>query len=140
MRKIILLLGVFLLGITFSFAQKTITGKVTSKDDASALPGVTVAVKGTTTATFTDVAGEYKISVPATATTLSFSFVGMKTQDVEIGTQTAINVVMESSSTNLEGVVVTALGITREKQSLGYATQEVYRLQGSHCWCTCCLH
>lgn len=125
MRKIILLLGVFLLGISFTFAQKTITGKVTSKDDGSTLTGVTVAVKGTTTATFTDAAGTYKISVPATATTLSFSFVGMKTQDIEIGTQTTIDVVMESSSTNLEGVVVTALGISKDKKSLGYSVQDL---------------
>ncbi|HNW97643.1 MAG TPA: SusC/RagA family TonB-linked outer membrane protein [Bacteroidales bacterium] len=125
MRKIILLLGVFLLSFTFAMAQKTITGKVTSKEDGSALPGVTVAVKGTTTGTITDISGEYKLSVPATATTLVFSFVGMKSQEVEIGTQTTINVALESSATNLEGVVVTALGITREKKSLGYATQEL---------------
>jgi len=99
--------------------------KVTSKEDGGALPGVTVAVKGTTTGSVTDVSGTYKISVPASATTLVFTFVGMKTQEVEIGTQTTINVVLESSATNLEGVVVTALGITREKKSLGYSTQEV---------------
>lgn len=125
MRKIILFLGVFLLGFSFTFAQKTISGKVTNKDDGSALPGVTVAVKGTTTATFTDVSGIYKLSVPATATTLTFSFVGMTTQEIEIGTKTTIDIILESSATNLEGVVVTALGITRDKQSLGYATQEV---------------
>ncbi|MFH0866845.1 MAG: SusC/RagA family TonB-linked outer membrane protein, partial [Bacteroidota bacterium] len=125
MRKIILLLGVFLLGFSIAFAQKTITGKVTSKADGSALPGVTIAVKGTTTATFSDVAGEYKLSVPATATTLSFSFIGMTTQEIEIGTQTKINVVLEASATNLEGVVVTALGITKEKKSLGYSVQDL---------------
>lgn len=125
MRKLILLLGVFLLSIACTFAQKTITGKVTSKEDGTALPGVTVAVKGTTTGTITDVSGEYKISVPATATTLSFSFIGMTTQDVEIGTQTTINVALVANATTLEGVVVTALGISKDKKSLGYSVQDL---------------
>ena len=106
-------------------AQKEISGKVTSKEDGSALPGVTVAIKGTTNGTITDLQGSYKINVPAGSTTLVFSFVGMKSQEVEIGTQTTINVVLESSATQLGGVVVTALGISREKKSLGYSTQEV---------------
>ena len=125
MKKIILLLGVFLLCTSIGFAQKTISGKVTSKEDGSVLPGVTVVVKGTTTGTVTDNSGNYKLTVPATATTLVYSFIGMTSHEVEIGTQTTIDVVLESSATQLEGMVVTALGITREKKSLGYSTQEV---------------
>ena len=125
MKKIILFLGMFILCTSMLFAQKEISGKVTSKEDGSALPGVTVAIKGTTNGTITDLQGSYKINVPANATTLVFSFVGMKSQEIEIGTQTTINVVLVSNATQLEGVVVTALGINREKKSLGYSTQEV---------------
>ncbi len=125
MKKITLLLGVLFLCTTAMFAQKTITGKVTSKLDGSALPGVTVVVKGSTTGTITDADGKYKLSVPATAATLTFTFIGMVSQDVEIGTKTAIDVVLVPSATQLEGMVVTALGVTREKKSLGYSTQEV---------------
>jgi TonB-dependent SusC/RagA subfamily outer membrane receptor len=125
MKKITLLLGVLFLCTTAIFAQKTITGKVTNKLDGSALPGVTVVVKGSTTGTITDADGKYTISVPTTATTLTFTFIGMLTQDVEVGTKTTIDVVLVSSATQLEGMVVTALGVTREKKSLGYSTQEV---------------
>ena len=125
MRKIILLMGTFLLCSSMLLAQKTITGKVTGTEDGSALPGVTVAVKGTTTGTITDLEGNYKITVPAGSNTLVFTFVGMKTQEVEIGTKTSMDVSLESSATQLEGVVVTALGISREKKSLGYAVQDV---------------
>jgi len=126
MKKITLLMFFsVLMSMHFIYAQKQISGKVTSKDDGSALPGVTVAVKGTTIGTITDLQGTYKINVPVGSTTLVFTFVGMKPQEVEIGTQTTINAVLESSATQLGGMVVTALGISREKKSLGYSTQEV---------------
>jgi len=125
MKKIVLLLGVFLLCTSLVFAQKTISGKVTSKDDGSALPGVTVVVKGTTTGTVTDNDGNYKLTVPATAVTLQFSFIGMTTYEAEIGTKTTIDVILESSATQLEGMVVTALGISKDKKSLGYSVQDV---------------
>ena len=118
-------MGTFLLCSSMLLAQKTITGKVTGTEDGSALPGVTVAVKGTTTGTITDLEGNYKITVPAGSNTLVFTFVGMKTQEVEIGTKTSVDVALEPSATQLEGVVVTALGISREKKSLGYAVQDV---------------
>ncbi|MFA4851897.1 MAG: SusC/RagA family TonB-linked outer membrane protein [Bacteroidales bacterium] len=126
MKKLTLLMvfSVFL-GIQFIFAQKQITGKVTSSEDGSALPGVTVTAKGATTGTFTDVNGKYTISVPSGAITLMFSFIGMKTQEVEIGNKTVIDVNIEPSSTQLEGMVVTALGIPKEKKSLGYSVQDL---------------
>ncbi len=102
-----------------------ITGKVTSADDGAALPGVSVVVRGTTIGAVTDFDGNYSITVPESATTLMFSFVGMVTQEVEIGNQTQIDVVLQTSTTRLDEVVVTALGISRDKKSLGYAQQEV---------------
>ncbi len=103
-----------------------ITGTVTSAVEGEGpIPGVTVQVKGTTIGTTTDVQGKYSITVPKTETTLVFSYVGMKPQEVQIGGRSVINIVLESAVTNLNEVVVTALGVSREKKSLGYATQEV---------------
>jgi len=127
MRKFTLLIVILLFtGFQVAFAQqKTITGKVTSKEDGTTLPGVTVVVKGTTIGTVTDVEGKFTILVPAKYDVLVFSFVGMKPQEVTVTASSSINVVMEADVMNIEGVVVTALGIPREKKSLGYSTQEV---------------
>ncbi|HNW89597.1 MAG TPA: SusC/RagA family TonB-linked outer membrane protein [Bacteroidales bacterium] len=127
MRKFTLLIVILLFtGLQVAFAQqKTITGKVTSKDDGTTLPGVTVVVKGTTIGTVTDINGKYTILVPPKYDVIVFSFVGMKSQEVKVTASSTIDIVMESDIMNIEGVVVTALGIPREKKSLGYSTQEV---------------
>ncbi len=102
-----------------------VTGTVTGAEDGAALPGVSVVVRGTTIGAVTDFEGGYAITVPESATTLMFSFVGMITQEIEIAGQTVVDIVLQTSSTRLDEVVVTALGISREKKSLGYAQQEV---------------
>ncbi|MBN2484538.1 MAG: SusC/RagA family TonB-linked outer membrane protein [Bacteroidales bacterium] len=109
----------------FAIAQDIqITGKVTSADDGSILPGVSVVVKGTTKGTTTTINGDYTLEAPASAT-LVFSFVGMKTVELPVAGQTVINLSMEMETTGLEEVVVTAFGISREKKALGYASTEV---------------
>ncbi len=124
MRKLMLLVAFLgMLGMQ-AFAQKTITGTVTSATDGSALPGVSVVVKGTNVGTITDVNGKYSLNVPATAKTLVFSFVGYKTVEVPI-TGNVINVQLKEQAVGLQQVVVTALGITRQKKALDYAVQEV---------------
>ena len=125
MKKLSFLLVLLLLTAMQVLAQRTITGRVTSADDGSGIPGVTVLVKGTTAGVLTDVDGKFHISVPKDATALQFSFVGMKMQDVALTASDVMDVVMISEAQNIEGVVVTALGITREKKSLGYAVTEV---------------
>ena len=127
MRKITLLLAfLFMAGIHFANAQtRTVKGKVTSSEDGTGIPGVTVQVKGTTTGTVTDLDGNYSIDVKPEANILVFSYVGMKTQEVPIGNRTEINVTMKPEVLTVDEVVVTALGISREKKSLGYATQTV---------------
>jgi TonB-linked SusC/RagA family outer membrane protein len=127
MRRITLLLAfLFLAGIQFANAQtRTIKGKVTSSEDGTGIPGVTVQVKGTTTGTVTDLDGKYVIEVQPDASVLVFSYVGMKTKEVPIGDKSEINVTMEPDVLMVDEVVVTALGISREKKSLGYATQTV---------------
>ncbi len=128
MRKFTMTLAfLFFVGLSFAYAQtRTISGTVTSADDGSVLPGVTVQVKGTTNGTITNYNGKYSITLNLKqGKILVYSFVGMATQEIPIGNSNTINVVMKSSSLSLNQVVVTALGITREKKSLGYATQEI---------------
>lgn len=102
-----------------------ITGTVTSKDDGLSIPGASVAVKGTTIGAFTDADGRYTLAVPQTASTLVFSFMGMKKTEVLIEGRTRIDMAMESELVGLDEVVVTAIGISREKRELGYNVQSV---------------
>lgn len=109
-----------------SWAQeKTVTGRVISADDGSSLPGVNVLVKGTTNGSATDANGVYSISVPESGATLVFTFIGLTSQEVEVGTRSAIDVTMQPDVTQLSEVVVTALGVERNKNELPYAAQEV---------------
>ncbi|MGQ8336040.1 SusC/RagA family TonB-linked outer membrane protein [Sunxiuqinia sp. A32] len=125
MKKIALLLAIFAFGLQSVFAQtKEISGTVTSADDGSTIPGVSVSVKGTTLGTITDLDGKYTLKVPQDAQTLVLSFVGMETQDVAI-VGSIVNVVLKSETIGINEVVVTALGIKRSEKSLGYATQSV---------------
>jgi len=117
-----------LLGVVMSFAVfaqgKKITGKVTSSDDGSGLPGVSVQVKGTSKGSQTDIEGNYSIEAP-TGSTLVFSFVGMNSQEVKVGNQSTINVTLGADTKQLSEVVVTAIGIQREKKALAYAVSSV---------------
>ena len=128
MKKLLLMIVLFVFaGVTTLFAQtRVITGSITSAVEGEGpIPGVTVQVKGTTIGASTDVNGNYSITVPANATTLVFSYIGMKSQEVAIGNRTVINAVLESDLVGLDEVVVTALGISRERKALGYAIQDV---------------
>ena len=125
MKKLALLFAIFVIGLQPAWAQtKEITGTVTSGSDGSSIPGVSVSVKGTTLGTITDLDGKYIIRVPSDAKTLIFSFVGMQSKEVEI-TGNTINAVLQPDVVGINEVVVTALGISRAKKSLGYAVQEV---------------
>lgn len=126
MRKI--LLGSWLLSLLFCMpvlAQDVaVSGRVTSSDDGSTLPGVSVQVKGTTRGTTTDADGNYRINAPSSGR-LTFSFIGYAVQEVAIGNKSTVDVVLKNDVNNLSEVVVTALGIERDKRTLSYATQEV---------------
>src|ERR1019366_8492992 len=111
------------------FAQQSpsvqvIKGKVTDAQTNGALAGVSVGVKGTSTLSLTDRNGNYSISAGATAT-LIFSYVGKKSAEILAGNQTIINIKLHLSTDQLQEVVVTALGIKREKRSLGYSVTTV---------------
>jgi len=127
MRKFTLFLAfMFFIGMQFLQAQdREITGTITSSDDGQPIPGVQIVVKGTTIGTVTDLDGKYILSVPSDAQILVFKFVGMIPQEIVIGDQKVIDVVLEPDILDLEGVVVTALGISREKKALGFSVQDV---------------
>ncbi len=126
MKKIALLLAFFAIGLQVLMAQtKEISGRVTSAEDGGVIPGVSVSVKGTTLGTITDMDGVFRLKVPQDAKTLVFSFVGMATQEVAVSSQTTFNVKLVPENIAVDEVVVTALGVSREKKSLGYSVQEV---------------
>jgi len=104
--------------------RKTITGKVVDESGQS-IPGVSIVIKGTSTGTISDVDGNFVITGVSENTVLVFSFVGMKMREVLVEEQTQLKIVMSEESVGLEEVVVTALGIQKEKKALGYAVQEV---------------
>ncbi len=91
------------------------------------LPGVNVIVKGTSVGTVTNAEGKYSLAVPANkaGTTLTFSFIGYKPEDVVVGSQTNINVTLGEDTKELAEVVVTALGIKKDARTIGYTTQEI---------------
>lgn len=126
MRKFLLITSVLLLAIIGqTFAQdRQITGKVVSAEDDSPLPGVSIVVKGTSRGTTTTANGTFKISVP-TGSSLTFSFVGFDSKTIAIGSQSVINVSLGANTSQLQEVVVTALGVSRQKESLGYSTTSV---------------
>jgi len=128
MKKLFLLivLFVFISGYTLLAQTIVITGSVTSSvQGEGVIPGVTITVKGTTLGAITGVNGGYSITAPQKATTLVFSYIGMKTQEIEIGGRKVIDVVMEPALLGLNEVVVTALGISRERKALGYSVSDV---------------
>lgn len=123
MKRILLLCSMFFTVFAFSaLAQRTVTGKVTD-DAGEGLPGVNVVIKGTTTGATTDLDGNFRLSVED-GTTLVFSFVGFETQEVEVGNRTAVDITL-GGVTELQEVVVTALGISKEKAALGYGVTSI---------------
>lgn len=125
MKKLLLVWVLVMAAFSSSLAQtRQVTGKVTSSEDGSALPGVSVSLKGTARGTTSTSDGSFKITV-SNSDALVFSFVGYKPQTINVGSQSVINVVLASDASELNEVVVTALGLTRTKNSLPYAAQQV---------------
>lgn len=105
----------------FSQEQK-VSGKVTDLNNFP-IPGVSIIEKGSTNGAQSDINGNYSIKV-ALGSTLTFSFIGMKTQEVKVNT-TTINIILETEASQIKDIVVTALGIKREKKAVGYSVQEI---------------
>lgn len=121
----------FLLLVSFLCIQgmlaqgKTVTGTVTDASTGTPVPGITVVEKGTSNGTSTDFDGNYSISVSNDSAILVFSAIGYTEQEVTVGGQSTIDVSLAEDVELLDEVVVTALGITRDKKSLGYSVTEV---------------
>ena len=118
-----LALGVFILGCCFTSLGQNITGTVTDPSGV-AFPGVSVLVQQTNRGTTTDFNGNYSINA-SQGDVLDFTYIGMQTQTFTVGSDLIINVQMEDDTQELNAVVVTALGIKKEKRSIGYAVQEL---------------
>ncbi|MCY1722193.1 TonB-dependent receptor [Prolixibacteraceae bacterium Z1-6] len=124
MKKIALMLFcIAMFGVLVVEAQvKSISGTVTSSEDGTGIPGVSVSVKGTTIGTVTNIEGEYQIDVPEDAEILIFSFVGMKTQELPI-TGTKLNAVLDPETIDIGEVMVVAYGTVSPEAKTGAVTQ-----------------
>ncbi|MDH6356812.1 SusC/RagA family TonB-linked outer membrane protein [Parabacteroides sp. PF5-9] len=124
MKRLTYLLLCFFISIGVATAQTTkVTGSVTSADDGEPVIGASIVVKGTTVGTVTTFDGTFSLDVPQNASTLVISYIGMIAQELPVSPN--MRVVLRSDTQALDEVVVTAMGISREKKSLGYALQEV---------------
>lgn len=111
--------------ISAQTASYAVDGKVTSLIDDTPLIGVSVLIKDSSKGTITDVDGKYNLTVDDLSTTLIFTYIGYKAQEVVVNGQKTIDIEMEEEAALLENVVVTALGISREEKSLGYSVGRV---------------
>ena len=124
MRKVLILMTMCLALAVSAMAQVTVTGKVTGEDGLG-IPGASVLEKGTTNGTVTNLDGDYTIRVANSEATLVFSFMGYTAQEVALQGRSTANVTLQVSTLAVDEVVVTALGISRERKSLGFAMQEI---------------
>lgn len=122
MRKVVFIF--MLLTSVCAFAQKVNLEGTVVDDNGQPLPYVSVVVKGSQTGTVTNESGKFKISADKKSTLL-FSFVGYTTKELPVSNQTQYHVILQENTVAMKDVVVTALGIKRDKKSLGYAVQDV---------------
>jgi len=123
MKKILLFLVLVLTSTMLVIGQTVqIAGTVTSAEEGLGMPGVFVSVKGTTIGAITGADGKYVISVPTTAQSLMFSFVGYRTREMSIGGKTVIDVALEQDVFNVEEIVVTAYGVSQKRDVAGAIT------------------
>lgn len=131
MRKLLILFALLIAFTNYAMSQRTVTGTVTS-EDGMVMPGVTVVVKGTTVGTVTDEMGRYSVTVPEGNDVLVYSFIGMKPQEITVGNQSTINVVMLADVIGLEEVVAIGYGTERRGSITGaissVSTQDIQEL------------
>ncbi|MCK7536493.1 MAG: carboxypeptidase-like regulatory domain-containing protein [Marinilabiliales bacterium] len=105
--------------------ERQVTGTVFEPDGVTPIFGATVVLKGTATGTSTDSRGAYSIRVTGANPVLEIQFLGYVKQEIAVGTRSVINVTLQEEAIEVSAVVVTALGLTREEKSLGYAVTKV---------------
>lgn len=113
-----------LFSVGMAHAQTSLSGQVTD-ESGSPIQGATVVVEGTTTGIFTDEEGRFRLQAPSGSANLAVSYIGYLRQSIAINGQSVINVTLMEDIMSIEEVVVTAVGITREKKSLGYAVSSI---------------
>ncbi|MEZ4994243.1 MAG: SusC/RagA family TonB-linked outer membrane protein [Saprospiraceae bacterium] len=123
MKKLYLALFWVFVSVSIVAAQRTVTGTVTDTN-GEALIGASILVKGTTSGTVTDIDGSYTLNLPNDATTLVFSYTGFATQEIGLNASSVYDVTLEEGVA-LSEVVITGLGIERDKKSVGYSVQDV---------------
>lgn len=121
-KRLLVFLACMFLSLGMALAQIRVSGTVTSSDDGEPITGASILVQGTKTGTVTDVDGNFQLTAPE-GCVLRVSYLGMKTKDVKAATN--LKIVLQSDNRTLDDVVVTALGVSREKKALGYAVSEV---------------
>lgn len=125
MRNYLLITMIMLFSVSLSFGQgKEVTGTVTEAETGDAIPGANVVVKGTSTGTVTDFDGKYSLTFSEESAVLVYSFVGFKSQDIEVGNQSLIDVSLIADVTALSEIVVTGYG-TQEKKEITSAVASV---------------
>ncbi len=125
MKKLLLMCCAFVFTLALHAQDRTVSGKVTSTEDGSSLPGVNVIVKGTTSGAVTDADGAYTLGVPESGSVLVFSFIGLKTQEVSIDGRSVVDVTLGMDVTQLSEIVVTGVGVATDKRKLGISVESV---------------
>jgi TonB-linked SusC/RagA family outer membrane protein len=126
MRLLLLAMVLVLPGAAGAQQARTVAGRVLMKETGEPMAGVQIIVRGTSVGTLTDARGEFTLRVPPAATSIVLTHIGYRTQELRLrGTPGPLVIEMEQTAIGLEGIVVTALGVQREKRSLGYSVQDV---------------
>lgn len=124
MKRLILFASMLLLALNFTYAQRTIKGKI-SDPKGEALIGVDIYAKGTSIGTVTDVDGNYTLNVPAGSNTLVISYTGFVTQEVAIGSNNVVDATLQEETKTLQEVVVTGSGSATTKAKLGISVETI---------------
>jgi TonB-linked SusC/RagA family outer membrane protein len=125
MKKFLLTYFTLVVSLFAHAQERAIRGTITAAEDKNALPGVNVLLKGTSTGTTTNSDGSFNLSIPPTGGILVLSFIGLKTEEIIVDERAVYNLEMISDAAQLAEVVVTALGIERSRDALGYSYQDV---------------
>lgn len=121
MRKVLLLTVMCMALLGSALAQHSVSGTVVAEADGLGLPGVSVSEKGTGNGVLSDAEGKFSLKVSSGQSTLVFSFIGMSSAQEPVNNRAVINVKLKSADIGLDEVVVTALGIKRDRKALGYS-------------------
>jgi TonB-linked SusC/RagA family outer membrane protein len=125
LKRLISIFLILISSIPLQAQVKTVTGTITSAEDGSPLSGISVIVQGASSGTSTDAYGRYTLSVPSANSKIVFSGVGFVSQTANVNNRSTISLTLSKDTKQLSEVTVTALGVTKAKRTVGFATQEL---------------